>query len=101
VARRRVDDGHVVDADAVEGLGQQALGGRLVDLDPEQPLVVGAVDPVGRAGLRIGVDHSDGRVVGGRQCGQVHGRGGLSHPALQRSGDDDHNRSPQGRSGGW
>ena len=48
------------------------------------------VEPVGRAGLRVGVDERRlAPARGGERC-QVHGGGGLAHPALQRSHHDDH-----------
>ena len=58
---RRVDDGDVVVADPVERLGEQPVGGRLDEVDPLEDLVLGVLDPVGRAGLRVGVDQGGRR----------------------------------------
>ena len=92
---RRVHDGNVIGTDLVEGLGHQALCGRLDQVEALEPLVLGGLDPFGGTGLRVGVDERDASTIRGRrQSGQVHGRGGLAHAALQRSGDDDHSRSP-------
>src|SRR4029453_10741799 len=100
LARRRVDDRDVVGPELVERFVQQALRGCLHDVEPLQALVRGLLDPFGGAGLRVGVDERDAATVGGRrEGGQVHGRGGLAHAALERSGDDDHSRSLPGRSG--
>ncbi|GAA2756101.1 hypothetical protein F4554_000656 [Actinopolymorpha rutila] len=83
VCRGRVDDHHVVGVGAVQGLAEQALGGRLHDGDLQQSLVGGVLDPLGRAGLRVGVHECDRTPAGGRERGEVDGRGRLADPALQ------------------
>ncbi len=90
VTGRRIDDGDVVGLDAVEGLGEEPLGGRLDDLERLEDLVGGVLDPVGGAALGVGVDERHRAPVGAGDGGEVHRRGGLAHPALERRHDHDH-----------
>ena len=115
VARRRVDDGDVVLADPVERLGEHPVGGRFDEAHPLEALVLGVLDPVGGAGLRVGVDQRGRAPARGGDRGQVHGGRGLADPTLECCDDDDHggnvgetggpvpghSRSPPVRPGYW
>ena len=89
VAGRRVDDRDVLGVDPVECLEQQPVGRRLDQRQPLEVLVLGALDPVGGAGLRIGIDQR-GRPAGGRERREVHRCGRLADPALECRDHDDH-----------
>jgi hypothetical protein len=85
-----VDHRHLVVVDAVEGLGEQPLGGGFDQLDLIEHLVFGQVEPVGGAGLGIGVDERGPLAAGRREGSQIDGRGRLADATLQRSHHDDH-----------
>ena len=55
---RGVDHGDVVAVDPLEHLAEEPLGGRLDHVDRLEHLVGRVLDPVGRAGLRVGVDQA-------------------------------------------
>ena len=93
-----VDDGDVLVLELGKGAGEEPLGRRLDHRQPLEPLVVGDLDPLGRAGLGVGVDEDDGAPAGGgRQGGQVHRRGGLAHPTFESGHDHDHGPGPYAR----
>jgi hypothetical protein len=60
VSGPHVDHGDAVGTEAVERLAQQPLGRRLDHVDLAQDVVGRLLDPLGRAGLRVGIDERDG-----------------------------------------
>lgn len=60
MARWGVDHGGLVVAELPERLEEEAVGGSFHEAHRGQLLVLGDLEPVGGAGLRVGVDERDG-----------------------------------------
>jgi hypothetical protein len=86
----RVDDSDGVTLDAIEGLEQHPVGGSLDQRDPFEGFLLGALEPFGGAGLRVGVDQGGVPAAGGGDGGQVHGGRRLSDAPFECGNDDDH-----------
>ncbi len=54
-----IDDGGVVASDAGERLGQKPLGRCFHEIHPFEGFVLSVIEPLGRAGLRIGINQRD------------------------------------------
>ncbi len=65
-ARRRIHHGGAARFQPVQGLNEQPLGRRLDDVNAIEArlLAVRRIDPLGRAGLRVGIDQRNDIAAG-------------------------------------